>query len=302
MSRSLDLVQQETDSTQESKRERLAVLLLVNRPAQLCCFLTNIAANLAPSTPIDLYIFSKGNALQQAYTQVGCPVNVHSMYIRFMAIDEHWETPEEANDQLLWSSGFSEEYRRMGHWRLTFPMEFAANLGYEYILQLDDDSKFLEPVETNLLQYMQDNNKVMAARDVMGPDQISVITGAAELTRYFLVSEELEPATLFDYCSPQNIAGLYTPTATGPDDEYGQPELGGYKSMHLYGNCVMLNLNFWFQPNVQRFVRLVLGTGGHFRFRWNEQLVQTLVWQIFVQPEQFHLFSYPYIHGPDAKC
>jgi len=45
--------------------------------------------------------------------------------------------------------------------------------------------------------------------------------------------------------------------------QLGHPENGGYSSAHLYGNFVVIDVDFWFDTRVQRFVRLVLGTGGH---------------------------------------
>ena len=39
------------------------------------------------------------------------------------------------------------------------------------------------------------------------------------------------------------------------------------------------------QPLVQTFLRLVLSTGDRFRYRWNEQAVEGMLWQIFVNPD-----------------
>ena len=179
-------------------------MLLVANATQACCALQNFASNLAVSTPIDMYLFSKENVVEQQYQSLNCSLTSHSMRITFMSLDESWHTPQEARDASLWTSPFSEDYRRMGHWRLTFQMTFASSLRYKYILQLDDDSRFPLPVSTNLLQHMVDNRKMMAARHVNDRDMIQVILGAAELARYFLVTEQITPKTLYDYCTPKN--------------------------------------------------------------------------------------------------
>lgn len=299
--KSLNYARLQNDLSEHGRRNRMGVLLLVGNATQSCCAVQNFKENLASSTPIDMYIFSKQNAAERLHKKLNCSLDSHSMNNYFMALDEHWETPEEANETSLWMSGFSEDYMRMGHWRLTFQMEFAVNLGYQYILQLDDDSRFLSRVDLDLLQYMRDN-KVMAARHVSKNDPLDVITGAAELARYFLVAERIQPTTLYNHCTPHNISGLYTLVASHVGDDFGHPEDGGYSAVHLYGNFVVIDLDFWFDTRVQRFVRLVLGTGGHFRFRWNEQLVESMVWQIFVHPKQFATFSFDYAHGPENRC
>ncbi len=37
----------------------------------------------------------------------------------------------------------------------------------------------------------------------------------------------------------------------------------------LEGNCIIIDVDFWNQPIVQRFLELVLGSGAHIRFRYN---------------------------------
>ena len=150
-----------------------------------------------------------------------------------MRLHEHCKTPAEAEHSNTWTaSGFSEEYRRMGHWRLTFQMEFAYSLGYKYIMQTDDDSAFLQPVQESLLRHMEDNRLLMAARTVLPSDPQEVTLGLAEIVKLFLVTERLEPANLFaDSCQPTNMSGLYTPDIGGPPD-------GGYQASYLYGDIV----------------------------------------------------------------
>lgn len=49
-------------------------------------------------------------------------------------------------------------------------------------------------------------------------------------------------------------------------------------------------------PQVHRFVQLCRATGGSFTYRWNEQGVIAMLWQIFLKPEQFHAFEFDYKH------
>ncbi len=269
--------------------EFLAVLILSNDPQQLCCALKSLADHVSHWTPIDVFIFSLQDRLQTEAQNCTPMLDFRTV---FLELKEHWETPEEAESSSTWTSlSFaSDSYRRMGHWRLAFQMEFAARLGYKYILQIDDDAALLEPLKIDLVDYMRTNEIYMGARNIQENDMQDVTLGLAELAKKILVTERLQPADLFaSDCAPPDITGLYTRGLGGPDT-------GGYSTRYLYGSFVIISLDFWFREQVQRFVRLVLRTGAHFRYRWNEQQVQSMVWHIFVLPDHFHQFDFDYMH------
>lgn len=50
-------------------------------------------------------------------------------------------------------------------------------------------------------------------------------------------------------------------------------------------------------PQVQRFVHLCRSSGGSWRYRWNEQGVFAMVWQIFVPEQQFVRLDFLYRWG-----
>lgn len=272
-------------TTDNLTQDTLAVMLLSNNANQTCHALQNLIGQLLTWNPLDIFVFSLNNSL---YTRNAW--EMPQLNVIFMSLYEHWETPDQAGSRDLWTaSRFGEDYRRMGHWRLAFQMEFALELGYKFVLQIDDDSAFLQPIEYNLIQYMASHDLKMAARNIIAHDEPDVTQGLAELAKFFLVSEGLQPKSLFIECRPANISGLYTSGVGGTQD-------GGYSTKYIYGNFVIISLDFWFQEEVQRLVKLVLSTGGHFRHRWNEQQVQSLVWQIFLARDEFHLFDFPYEH------
>ncbi|DBB14304.1 TPA: hypothetical protein ACH3X3_001241 [Trebouxia sp. C0006] len=281
-----------TDDKPDQRQLKMAMLLLSSDAQQLCCSLKNFSGHVSRWTPTDVFVFSPENRLQAAFEESGCHLGEFAPTLIFLRIHEHWETPEEAEDSSTWTATDTagENYRRMGHWRLAFQMEFALKLGYKYVLQTDDDSGFAEPIDTNLIKFLGANQVYMAARNIILEDPQDCTLGLAEIAKLFLVTERLVPTTLYSQsCEPSNISGLYT-------TELGGPATGGYRTNYLYGNFVIISLDFWFQDQIQRFVRLVLRTGAHFRYRWNEQQVQTLVWKIFVPANNFHLFDFAYEH------
>ena len=276
-----------------NREEKLAVIVLSQDPKQLCCALKNWSAHVFVNTPADVYIFSLDSNVEETLSK-DCTLKRSPFFsITFMRLNEHWETPNEAGDPSLWTDqAASADYRRMGHWRLTFQMEFAASLGHKYVLQLDDDSAFPHVIDFNLLHQLAERDVWMAARTILPVDSGSILqvtVGLAELARFFLVTERMQPTLLYaEDCDPPNITGLFTPEVGGTGK--------GYSTRYLYGNFVIVSLDFWFQERVQRFVRLVLGTGAHFRFRWNEQQVQSIIWQMFVPLENFLLYTFDYDH------
>lgn len=49
---------------------------------------------------------------------------------------------------------------------------------------------------------------------------------------------------------------------------------------------MVMDLGFMHDPLVQRFLELVVSSQYHYRFRWNEQSVLAMVFQLFVPEEQ----------------
>lgn len=265
---------------------RLAVCLLAGKGEEnLCTALINFKDHLLVNNAVDIFVFSLDQQLEEKM-QKACGPSVHQATkenVFFLPLAVEWRTPVEAEDPSLWGGGgperFTDAYRRMGHWRLFFQFEFARQLGYKYVLQVDDDSVFSEPVP-NLVDFMSTRNITLAGRNLV-KDLDFVMMGLAELARYFIVTESFHPTQLFDHCSPKNIDGLTT--------ERWDREV-------IYGNLVVYNLDMWFQEPIQRFLRLVQRSGGHFRYRWNEQAVVGMIWQMFVKAQEFHLFDFGYNH------
>lgn len=270
----------------------------------LCFGLEMLENSILQSTSADVYVFSLDNSAK-GHVQRECSSALTRGTLTFQSLGEGWYTPKEASNASEWHfQRFPEDYRRMGHWRLSYPLELARSLGYKWVLQIDTDSWVRDPMQTNLVEELNRLDVDMAGR-FMGTDVPT--WGLPELTRYFLVTEQIVPATLFEHCSPPSIDGLYTLSSKAfPGDVRGgrdlqngllAPEHGGWDRTVISGNLVVINTEFWFRRDVQKYLRLVLGTGGHFRFRWNEQAVMGMIWQIFIPPERFHMFTFDYTHG-----
>lgn len=283
--------------------DRILVPLLSSRSDELCCFLRLFGRNVAPVTPADIFIFSVDNSAEAIVT-AACPSEGSGQHVHFMALREHWMTPWEAGPKASWAGIKSEDYRRMGHWRLLFPMAFAAELGYSLVWQLDDDSFFTKPLRTNMLQFARERRLLMGAQRV-APDSPDVNWGLPELARSFLVSEQRAPAgPLYKHCRPASLAGVRSTTQLPPLRRNKKIQSsGGWDRQTPQGNCVLINVTFYQLPLVQKWVRTVVSSGGHFRFRWQEQATMAMMRDIFVPDKRFSMLGVAgYQHRPSRPA
>lgn len=269
----------------------------------LCRGIETVRLHILAHTPGDIFVWSLNNSAQYHVASKCAKINEDSGVV-FAPLGQHWETPANADDPTKWHwLKFNEDYRRMGHWRLNYPFAYGKLLGYKYLLQIDSDTNIQETLEHNLVEVMANGKFDIGCRRT-GID--APTWGLPELTRFFLIAEQLQPATLFQHCIPSNIDGLYTissqsfPRLGASNDPWRRfyaENGGGWDRDTISGNFVLYDLDFWFREDVQKYLKLVLSTGGHFKFRWNEQAVVSMIWQIFVPDKRFKRFFFKYSHG-----
>ncbi|PNW83417.1 hypothetical protein CHLRE_05g243900v5 [Chlamydomonas reinhardtii] len=297
--------------------DRLAVVVLLtdldyksaNRTAMLHASLRLAAAHLLPTTPAVFYIFTVADQLPLLAAGLRDIVQQQqrgSEWVRLLAVPvESWVLPASANDTKLWRGHWNQNYRLMGDWRLSFMPRFARDMGHRYVLQMDDDSFIVGPVDRNLVQLF-DRRRLALGVQKLVRDPPLVTWGLPELAKYFILTHQVRPTTLFQHCDPPGLRGLYsaldekldiTPEALALGEMFEDvPRSGGWDRTILNGNCVMISLDFWFSSLVQRFVQLCRASGGSVMYRWNEQAVLGMVAQIFASQEQLLMFTFPYAH------
>jgi hypothetical protein len=109
-----------------------------------------------------------------------------------------------------------------------------------------------------------------------------------------LVAERLKPAgTLFTtHTTPHGLEGLYSIRNLSTTDGSFTPDAGGWSRTIIEGNNLVIDVAFYFDPVVQRFLELVLASQYHYRFRWNEQSVLAMIWHVFVPAEHFTVLPF----------
>jgi hypothetical protein len=261
-------------------------------------------AKLGANNKVDVFIFTVDNKAQVEFHSSPCQGRPMNITLVFMALDEHWGlnprcSSSAVHDMDSWvgvPKMFGESYRRMGHWRLTFQFAFADMLGYKYVWQLDDDSFFKSPVDFDIISYMKQHDLWLAGAKTL-TDPFKVTWGIPEIARMYIVAERFSPpGTLFtNHTSPPGLEGLYTVHIDSVRTM--QPlegDSGGWSRAIIHGNCIVIDMDrFWWPKEVQRFVELVLQSGYHWRFRWNEQGVLAMVWQMFVPSGHYQVDNLP---------
>ena len=278
-----------------SRKHDAAVVILTMGPWQARCeTLRQFHDNFVRTNPADVFVFTvAGDGGATSSSLAECLGPLPGFYVVDMlghAEALGWGTPDHLTDRKLWGGPWTEGYRQMGHWRLTKQFTLFRNLGYRYALQVDDDSEFPAPgVSENLFEVMRRDRLKIGGRASF-PEGHNVAIGLPELARYFIVSEKFEPSPLlYSHCKPPSIEGLVS-------DLTGKNERGWDRWM-FYGNFVIFDLEWILEDMVQRFINLVSQSGGHFRFRWNEQASLAMVWQMFVREGEYRVFKFPYRHG-----
>jgi hypothetical protein len=296
--------QQLLTTTAEQRASRVFVPMLSTRHSELCCMLTDLNNKVGATNTLDVFVFTLDNKAQAVYNSSPCWNRKFNISVVFMPLDEHWGVEPTSSSSAIHDTHdwvgmpglFGENYRRMGHWRLTFQFAFADLLGYRYVWQLDDDSFFKSPVNFSMIEYMQKNDLWVAGFRTL-TDPHFVTWGLPEITKLFLVGERIAPTgTLFsNHTNPAGLDGLFTVRNDPVRTQHPlEGDSGGWSRAIIWGNCMVMDMDrFWWPREAQKFVELVVQTGYHWRFRWNEQGVMAMLWQMFVPKGKFQFDDLP---------
>jgi hypothetical protein len=165
----------------------------------------------------------------------------------------------------------------MGRWRMTFAFDFVRAMGYEYMLQIDDDTFVLQPINFNIVQDFRSRRIAYAIRNRIVREEAVVVLGLPELVKYWMVTRNyLTPAgPLFENVFSGDLSGVN----------------GEGWNRHIASASFMLfDVGFWFEPPVQNFLQLVYSTGGDLMQRWLEQEVINMIHLLFLPEERVHRF------------
>jgi len=200
---------------------------------------------------------------------------------------KYWELPgivDRGKANQWKDKDFSEGYRHMCRWYAGLLFEFVSELGYTYVMRVDEDSYLLSKISYNLFDFMQKNGYEYAYRN-----------------------DALEP------CCDDKFRQMYIKAFRQHDNSYLRKrgfadsccfdEDGNYLNRGFYNNFFISKVSFWLQPDVRRFFNFVDWTGGIYLYRENDLIIQSLSVQMYMPKEKVHKFEeWSYEHVSGANC
>lgn len=175
-------------------------------------------------------------------------------------------------------------------------------LGYDWFFRMDDDSFLHSPIDYDLFAFMEERNLTYGYRvDVLEAPRCS--RGFAELVHAYALAEGID---LSGFQHARVSIGrrlqvfaeaVWHELRRAPARAPSQP----YAHWCYYNNFFITPLAFWKSEPVQQFLRFLDRSGGIYRYRWNDLLIQSAAVQLFLRPEQIHKFTdWSYEHASIA--
>jgi hypothetical protein len=142
---------------------------------------------------------------------------------------------------------------------------------YDYVLRLDDDSYIQSPIHFDLFKFMRNNSLDYGYIHSEMDSHEETVATLPKFTRQYI----REHRSVVPHCSLSDINALY-----------------------YYTNFTITRVSFWFQPEVQDYLRAVDQSLGIYQYRWGDHIIQTHALKMFSQPERLHHFQdFKYMHG-----
>jgi hypothetical protein len=263
--------------------EQPFTLAFVRRLSYLHCSLLHLTRNVAPHTNIDVYVWVPADDISRLPPMMfTLPGVIHIVPVPKSSWLDPWGT--EYNEQWNFAASHSRDYYLMGRWRNTFAFSFVKEMGYQYMLQLDDDTFISDPIEFDMVKQLRAEDCVVGVRSVMVTEPEPLVAGLPELVRYWMLTRNFTTpiGPLYERLTPPNISGLYT---------------GGWDRGVMCTCFLVIDVHFWFQEVVQDFVSLILKTGADVEQRWIDQDVENMVLFLFVPWDNVFIFGARIFHS-----
>lgn len=212
--------------------------------------------------------------------------------IKFIQIpDNIWKPPcnININDKNNWLeiNKYPIGYRNMCRWYGISVFRYVKNLGYDWILRLDDDSYIHSIINYDLFKFMYDNKKIYGYK-CLSNESIKWRKNFIEiLCKYILYKKLYEKYDILL--------------------KYYIKEQDKWISDHFnligpYTNFFLTNVNNWTTPDVEEFLNYIDNNGGIYKYRWGDLIIHTAVINIFFNHKTHHHFKdFDYEHATFNK-
>jgi len=203
----------------------------------------------------------------------------------------------------VWTDGrgssFGMGHRHMCDFYAYRIFRILLDLGYDWMMRMDDDSFLHDTIDYDLFEFMQEHGYRYGYRvDILESRQSSM--GFAEAAHAYLKVANVDSTNLQRSRITPWREGLVAMEAVmrWAGNKLGIPIKTLFPSalrVHpywcYYNNFFVTDLRFWAQPEVESFLQFIRRTGGTYKHRWNDLIIQAAAVQIFMPRHQIHKFD-----------
>eukprot|EP00762_Andalucia_godoyi_P002764 ANDGO_04415.mRNA.1 Glycolipid 2-alpha-mannosyltransferase len=257
--------------------------------------------------------FDSWTAAQELNAALGRAISAFVKVVRVP--HRYWGVPTDTVGKEVYMQDWdhqwqSEGYRHMTRWFAYNMMEYLHEVGYDYVIRLDDDSFVRTPIVDDPFVQMQMNQWVYGYHMLLLEPVYLMLP---EVVAHYIQQHSVNPTMLFDYVSPErNVKSLLLPRQGWNLQNLSNswpcvgPSCGtGWSGVAYYTNFFVADIGFWMRPEVREFWLYLDRSGGMYLRRWGDVMVHTMIVQIFAKPSEVHQFDdfvYEHVTRKDGKC
>jgi len=151
--------------------------------------------------------------------------------------------------------------------------DLAADLGYEWVMRMDEESLLHSEIGYNLFDFMALRGLEYAFRQTAWEHGFTK-NQFHTFVQAYITQDNIAPLWLLDQCDqPKSGKAFFSMRRCG--------ELYGF-----YNNFFISKVSFWHKPEVQRFLDHIDREGVIYTLRWNDILWQSTAVQMFMPRRQ----------------
>jgi hypothetical protein len=194
----------------------------------------------------------------------------------------HFELPpgvDPTSKLWLFPNKFSAGYRHMIRFFTVGIWEVAEELGYQWIMRLDDDGYVLSPIRFNIFARMAERNLQYGFRLTSWEHGEPANRGDFhKFVREYALQRRIEPKWGLARSCPDRSLERFTPERCG-------------QVYTIYNNFFVSKVSFWRRPDVRAFLTHVDASKTIYYNRWGDALWHSVALQLFMPRAQVHMFD-----------
>ena len=248
----------------------------------------------------DVLIFHEGDFTEGDQTEVARG----RKEISFKTI--HFDLPEflvQEEVPALWrpwgTEGFGMGYRHMMRFYAVQVFDIMRDMGYDWLIRMDDDSFIHSRIDYDLFEFMDRNGYEYGYRVDVKEGEIFA-RGFGEAVLAYVKAEAIQPTFLHEHFTAKNI-GLRAQSKNLAKSlvmrAFPQKKLRlaenplEYDLWIYYNNFFITRVAFWHRPDVRAFVRHFDRLGGWYKYRWGDHIFQSVAVQTFMPKGKVYKFT-----------